>query len=481
MSVQACQNVDDVQSLVVRPPLGRWVAHLVLRVPEGKGQRAAELLETRMNEVCFGLLGSEASLNCSVGFTFAGLEALGMADGYLRIFRRLAAAYSAGAVLRSDVLGDSGASAAHHWLPMFRHEHAHVLLTWHGPTEREVMDTAKAFSDDWAAHLQTDVPSCPLVGGCLAPPEGQRGDWVHFGFRDSLSEVSIDGNRHPPSKAPDLRPHARGALLLNEVNDAGFNSFPLNTAPDKVRNFFASSTFGVLRPLSLDVGAFEARVTDWAEEIAPHLGLPVPDEAARRDFVKAKLCGRWPDGRPLRPGDVVPRGRSDNDADLKFDLGTDGDPLGQGCPFGSHVRRMRSGPDGHGNTYARPLQRRSVPFGPAWWPGGASPDVPRGHLAHFFCASLEDQFEHLLGQWAAGAPLGLAAGDQAMDPLCGTHADPDAALLVPMQGRPTQPLRGFGGWTTTLGTLYAWHPGRDGLKALLSHDYVSEEDERHWL
>ena len=54
-------------------------------------------------------------------------------------------------------------------------------------------------------------------------------------------------------------------------------------------------------------------------------------------------------------------------------------------------------------------------------------------------------------------------------------------MAVPLPGHPTQSLRGFGAWTTTQGTMYAWYHSRSGLKALLEDDFVPAEDEEPWL
>lgn len=454
---------QQVQTLVLRAPRGPAVAHLLLQVPEGRGQAVAGLL--RGLRASFGPQASSSPC-CSLGFSFAGLEALGVPDGYLRLFRRLAPAYGEGAVRRSVQLGDGGASAAKYWHPAFRQERAHALVSWHGEPAW-VRAEVDVFSERWRQALGTRLPE-PLLGARLGAPRGERGEWVHFGLRDGLSEVCID-SEDPPAQAPDCRRHAPGALLLGDIDDAGTNAFSLGHAPEKVRQFFHNSSFGILRPMLQDVAAFEDQIERWRIELAK-----VMRQTPTRDFVKAKLSGRWPDGRLLRPGEVEPQGDS-----LALDLA--GDALGEGCPFGSHVRRMRAAPDRNGNLFARPLQRRGLPFGPPSWTGRPHDGRPRGLHGQFFCASIEDQFEHLLGQWAAGAPLGFARDDRALDPLIGPHEDAQAALMLPLQGRAPQPLQGFKAWTTTLGTLYAWHPGRAGLEALLANDFVRKEDEEPWL
>lgn len=457
----------QVQTLILRPPPGPAVAHLILCVPEGQGAKAAELLAAPRLATSFGQQPAAAEgPRVAIGFSFAGLEAMGLPTAYLRVFHRLAPAFREGAVRRSARLGDGGASAASRWQPEFAHDHAHVLISWHGERTR-VADAAHAFATEWHQRLGGRHPPQALCGERLGAPDGQAGEWVHFGYRDGISEVCID-DEDPPPDAPDCRRHAPGALLLGCLNDAGVNPFVLAKASTKVRRFFHDSSFGILRPMAQNVKAFEAQIDVWADQLRCVGGKQVS-----RDFVKAKLCGRWPDGRVLRPGEFTPSGAS-----LVLDL--EADTTGQGCPFGSHVRRMRAAPDGRGHAYLRPLQRRSVPFGKATWLKPPRYSEPRGLIGQFFCASIEDQFEHLLGQWAAHAPLGFAADDTAPDPLIGAHEDPATALRLPLAGKATQSLSGFGAWTTTLGTMYAWHPGADALAALIKQDFEKDEDQGRW-
>lgn len=457
-------NAWDVQTLVLRAPHGPAVAHLIVQFPEGKGRAAAGFLR-RALAPSFGPQ-NELHACCSVGFSFAGLEALGVPESYLRLFARLAPAFREGAVRRSVHLGDSGKSAALHWKPGFNQDRAHALVSWHGEV-KSVSEHANRVAEHWKEAFDIWLAD-PLVGKRLGRPDHEAGEWVHFGFRDGISEVCID-NALPCPAAIDRRDHRAGALLLGEINDASINPFALSQAPEKVRAFFRDSSFGILRPMAQDLAAFEEQIDQWVAALASSHSA-----AVTRDFVKAKLCGRWPDGRLLRPGELKPGNPS-----LALDL--TGDDAGEGCPFGSHVRRMRAAPDGTGQFFVRPLQRRGMPFGAPAWSGRPDDGEQRGLLGHFFCASIEDQFEHLLGQWAASPPLGLAPGDRALDPLIGPHEDAHAALEVPMKGRSTQRLEGFRAWTTTLGTMYAWHPGRHGLNALLTDDFVRDEDQGPWL
>lgn len=385
---------------------------------------------------------------------------------YLRTFVRLAPAFAAGAPLRAQQLGDSGASSPASWAPGFDLHAAHVLITLHGPAQ-PVRDLAEALRLCWSNGGALECVDQQL-GARLAAPPGESGEWVHFGYRDVITDHRVEGVAPLPHALPIEREHAAGEFVLGHANDDDYNVFALPTAPAKVREFFHDGSFAAYRPLQQDVAAFEAFVQRQAVQ-AP------PEVHSGRDWVKAKLCGRWPGGQALRPDQLAPWVDD-------FDLDFAGDGKGTGCPFASHARRMRAlASDAHRRE--RPLLRRSIPFGPAIWaePPAANEDADRGLLGLFFCASLEDQFEHLLGQWANRRPLGSPDRSRAKDPLIGSHEDAQAEMILPGAGGRAIVLTGLQPWTRTLGTLYAWCPSRSALDRLLAQDYAPVEDQGPWL
>ena len=252
-----------------------------------------------------------------------------------------------------------------------------------------------------------------------------------------------------------------------------------------------NGSFGVLRWMEQSVSAFEDYVRSRARPTVPP-GRPDWTDEQRYAYIKAKLCGRWPDGRHFDPrtGDQ-PLGPLTEDAITRpFHHGGDGD--GVGCPFASHIRRMnpRPGPGARaGVAHIRPrvLMRRGTPYGP--WGGKDE----RGLLGWFFCARLEDQFEHLLGEWADRMPLGQPGGHASKDPLIGQHetADPPPLPLrgaVPLQSpfempwrapdghvRP-QTLDGIPPFTQTRGMAYAFYPSRASLARIARLDYDLKDD-----
>jgi hypothetical protein len=119
-----------------------------------------------------------------------------------------------------------------------------------------------------------------------------------------------------------------------------------------------------------------------------------------------------------------------------------------------------------------------MPYGPAWAPGHDA-SAERGLLGQFFCASIEDQFEHLLGQWADRVPLGSADLGGARDPFIGAHQPGDGPFLVPLLGQRPLALTGLQAFARTRGTAYLFYPSASTLDGIASNSLwglLDEED-----
>lgn len=90
----------------------------------------------------------------------------------------------------------------------------------------------------------------------------------------------------------------------------------------------------------------------------------------------------------------------------------------------------------------------------------------RGLVGLFFCASLEDQFEHLLSEWVEKKPMGPPDRGRAKDPLIGHHDDPGAEFHIPRPGADPLVLTFDQPFVRTRGTLYALFPSRTGLQRI---------------
>ena len=116
---------------------------------------------------------------------------------------------------------------------------------------------------------------------------------------------------------------------------------------------------------------------------------------------------------------------------------------------------------------ARPLLRRGMPYGEDWC--GKADGKKRGILGQFFCASIEDQFEHLVAQWGDRVPIGSADRGGARDPLTGAHAAGDGAFEIPL-GEKKRPLRlaGLRPFTRALGVAYPFYPSLPVLEGMIA-------------
>ena len=394
----------------------------------------------------------------NIGFTFRGLKKLELGVPYLRVFQEKAKAFVEGASARAaQHLADSGPSAARCWDTRFEPDHAHLLLSTHADTQQQLAQ--------FAADLQ-GIPGAEGLCGWSRPFEGchlTRDPDVrieHFGFRDGISNPVIEGFLPPRDNA-----RAPGEFLLGYWNDEKFNPWllinpwrkpnpwlrTLNPEPD-LTEFFRNGSFAAFRQLEQDVRRFNAAVEDWATQLGGGQDLD-----KWKEYVKAKLAGRWWNGTVVRPGQNDPPVRDGSypkTCELNnFDFSDD--RRAHGCPFGAHIRRMNPRSDPVVPLPKRPLIRRGMPYGP---PFEQEPGAHRGLLGLFFCASLEDQFENLLTEWGNANPMGPDNRGNARDPLASNHQDPGAIFDIPMPGEALRQLDGFTGYVTTRGTLYAFFP-----------------------
>jgi hypothetical protein len=107
----------------------------------------------------------------------------------------------------------------------------------------------------------------------------------------------------------------------------------------------------------------------------------------------------------------------------------------------------------------RPLLRRGMPY-------GSHASEERGLMGQFFCASIEDQFEHLVGQWADRVPLGSRDPGSARDPMFGAHLPGDGPFVIPMeQGKPIT-IEKLDSFITTQGIAYLFYPSMVALHGI---------------
>ena len=121
---------------------------------------------------------------------------------------------------------------------------------------------------------------------------------------------------------------------------------------------------------------------------------------------------------------------------------------------------------------SRALLRRGMPY-------GDHGSKERGFVGHFFCASIEDQFEHLVGQWGERVPLGSADRGGARDPLIGAHEYDDGDFEIPTDDpKASLTVKGLKPFVRVVGTSYLFYPSLstfDGIVA--SQAWIPDDDD----
>ena len=497
MKDDATAIFNDVQRIVLRGGAARgtgWNASAHLLIDFGERSPLHFINQVLAGQPDAGLPpvsangGQTPAVQVSLGFTRRGLERAYVPSHLLALLAYKAPAFHAGAARRAARhLALTGASAAERWDwgaviqdgksgAAVRFDAFDAVLSLHGPNDAAlaapldaVHELAKR-SEILLAELPRGraLPAPVEFAAATSVPRTGPGQWVHFGYLDGLSKTGIKGVTSAQTLAT-LKPqscHEAGEFVLGHVQDSGGNPWVagpgLRVWPEDARAFFFNGSFGVLHLVEQDIKAFELYVSSAAKAT----GLSAAE-------VKGKLCGRLPDGRPL----AAMRAGGDD-----FDYAEDANGLA--CPFGSHVRRMnpRLPVDADGKVLLneaaadeqpahfsrrRPLLRRGMPYGPAWTGESETSPPSRGLIGHFFCASIEEQFEHLLSEWADRVVLGSPDRGGARDPFIGAHERGDGHFDLPQPaGERARSLPAMTAFTRTRGCAYLFYPSLGTLSGI---------------
>lgn len=461
------------------------VRHIVMRVEDADQARAvmAAMLDPSRQgpTITSGSAGAESrrSSCLNLGITYLGLRALGVPAASLKTFPP---EYREGMVARAARLGDVGASRPEDWVASFRRpDSAHLVFTVHAPT---AVSTAAAAADVLAAgrgslaevgHFDGEALVRDSSGGCGLSsefPDGSGGEdrpkrIEHFGFRDGLSQPHFQGVDHRCRPTVGNPTEPLGVVLLGHPTTS-----PVSLPVPKPHALGHQGSFSAFRVLAQDVAGFRRFVTETtrglqARERAAGAG-PWMDE----ELLKAKMCGRWPNGLPLALA-ATSREAAEKAGAPKCDLNSfdfSGDQDGRTCPVGAHIRRVNPR-NAHivqrPSNRARRLVRRGVPFGP-WLPEGEEPrhGRERGLLGSFLCASLSAQFETMQYEW-----INLGLQDPRItstnDPLTGRNEESTSSFTF-FDGRDWHTVPRLSAFVETMGGAYCFHPSMKAIEWIAS-------------
>lgn len=454
-------NLSEVQGNILRAygKEYRVVRHLVLTIADaGAACRALALMvdgdRSTPDVTSAQRAPSEAHYGwcLNIGFTYAGLVALGLPTASLASFPP---DFVEGMVGRAARLGDVGGSAPSNWVGgMGRPEHVHLVVTIHGRAPADLDGISEQVMVAGGGRAFSLVGE-PLDGAVLVDPHTKR-RIVHFGYADGISQPRFPGIHDPSSSRDPLPFSSIGTVLLG---------YP--TAMPHVRWLVPSpgvlgcnGAFNAFRVLGQDVPAFEEFLTDAATT-----------HGVDRELAAAKLCGRWRSGVPLSLAATAEAaaafgGDKPKDELNDFDY-VEGDPDGETCPVGAHIRRTN--PRGahivqRAANRTRSLVRRGMPYGPVWDSKDPhSRETPRGLLGNFICASLAAQFEAMQYDW-----VNLGFQDPRItgtnDPLIGANDGETSSFTWPQEGADALVLRRIPRFVFTRGGAYTFLPSIPAIR-----------------
>jgi deferrochelatase/peroxidase EfeB len=449
-----------IQGLVLRGyKHHRFARHFVLSV---KGDSAARGLlgklavgdpDSQLKITTAAWWNVRPPFTLNIAITCAGLQGLKVPDADLRNFP---GEFQQGAVKRAPVIFDVGDSAPSAWHGNMGDESkVQVIVSLFAISPPVLEEKTRALR----VLLQPGFEENYFHDGAALP-----GGYVHFGYKDGISQPQIDGveKRSQPYPLPSS---PAGDFVLGYTNSFGTLYSPALANSVLGRN----GSFAAFRILMQDVAGFESFLT----QAAPQAGFTV-------EMLAAKLMGRWRSGAPL---ELAPTADSKVPFDrmnyFLFTAATDGQPQadtqGAICPIGSHIRRgnPRDQTVAGGSSQQSRILRHNLPYGPAFDPARPDDGIERGLVGYFINASFSVQFELLMSQWlnTNGFTSGCITG---LDPLIGDNDPATSGFSVPTvdsPGRPQQcgalkPIRikSFARFVNTRGSAYCFLPSIPALQ-----------------
>ncbi len=397
--------LDDIQATILRyRPEPYFGTHVMLRIDTAAGGRALlRALAPHVGSAADWHQAREAWI--SVALSHAGLRALELPAASLASFPE---PFRLGMAARAKKLRDTGANDPSLWDAPFAGSEVHVALSIFSDNEegrRHTLDKARAAfatlsgvtllgSQDFGARLDDRNP---------------------FGYRDNISNPAIAGSGVDPLPGQG-RPIAAGEFLLGHSSETGL---PLATpSPDVLGR---NGTYVVLRKYHSRVGAFN-RFLD--------ANAATEDE---REFLAAKLVGRWRSGAPLSLAPERDDPELGADPMRNNDFGYADDEHGHVVPASAHMRRMNPRDAKLAiltDVNIHRVIRRSTAFGPPYDAdaSAAADEVERGLTFIFLSARAIETIEFMQAEWIDNGNFADLGPER--DPLLGQH-DADSRFTMP--------------------------------------------------
>lgn len=464
----------------------RWLGRLINAIQFGSYRGSRRRDPPYLGDLC-----------ANVAFTFEGFRKLGLNETALAGF---AAPFQEGMneSSRARRLGDDGESAPANWRWGQPGQPVHGLLAvFAGDGDADAEDWVRIQEFITAQICRDHGVHAITVLDTLASNRMRRKE--HFGFRDGIANPRI--GKLPRKRTDDVI--ASGEILLGHEN--AYGQLPLSPEvpvsadeheilspsqgrPER-RDFGKNGSYLVFRQLEQKVQELW-RYLEHARALIPD----APPGRAGREWLAAKMVGRWPNGTPLAQFPDAPGPEVDQDEEA-FTYGEHDDAFGARCPIGSHIRRTNPrdtalpvphDPELSGDPARNPkvrqerlgfvnrhrILRRGRAYGP---PVDEDFDLDalleQGSVEerglHFLCfnASLSRQFEFVQSNWALNPSFAGLSSDP--DPLIAAdRAVPFRARDFTVQGCPVRRVRELPRVVEVRGGAYFFMPSRRALAYL---------------
>jgi deferrochelatase/peroxidase EfeB len=489
-------DMNDIQGLILRGYNFPYIRYIILKIEDLTGAQkfCADLASgTGSGGMCItsaepweNMVKPDYCLN--IGFTYSGLKQLigeeQCTDVGKNSSMEIFGSFSEGAVLDANNIGDTDESAPINWWknggwisdtpPTTTGNELHIQLTLFTltPENREkYYETLLGMISKTGSGLS--VAPVYFQDSDPITVDGNS-DYVHFGYRDSLSQPRID----------DIlwnKPKMRKLMGISSIDDrpvVPLNRFVINNDAD---DYFAhpllvNGTFAAFRLLYQDEAKFNAFIHS--------------DTETSPELMAAKMCGRWRDGTPL----VVSPDKEDKSLGepstknfnfTNFDYlapspnqqgDQSSDELGLKCPYAAHIRRANprddtNVTDNDDNAQTHRILRRASPYGPVYNTGEKS-GIQRGLVGLFIGAVLDFQFRFVTMQWLEKG--GFITPDASpnysgVDPLFGPQVSdttPGDAIFAYNKNGTYQEIPNLTRFIRTDGSLYLFLPSITGLKQI---------------
>ena len=461
-SAELKANLGQIQDNMIKPIKMRHGRHIFLRFTDR--DKALSWLKAMIETVATALQEKrgEDRFTVNIGFTHAGLQALGMSQDTLDSFPQ---AFREGMIARAAIIGDTGPNVPDKWDGDTGKAEVHAMTWLRTRTPEGLEEGIEVLREQIRKSGGVEIAYSQDTMA-ITNEDGIGSAGQHLGFRDTISQPAIEGSGEESMPGDGekedgkWRPIKAGEFVLGYEDEAGeAASVP---DPDELR---VNSSYLVYRKLYQDVAQFR-RYTRQAAQAAYG-----SDDETAMNRIAAKMIGRWQSGAPLALAPDKDDPELANDPKRINDFTFEDDLDGARCPLGSHIRRSNPRASGLKRLTAvrrHRLLRRSVEYG-TLLPEGMTEDdgQDRGLVALFVVADIERLFEFVQKEWIqSGEFIGLDPRER--DPINGVNGD---GSLMTVPGSMTSSMYDLPNSTITRGGAYLFVPSLKALQGISTGKY----------